>query len=131
MSKKRNQTATTAAPITPATMPSRSTDRWAGAMAVAILASPLTGGKVARQPCREHMICPLPRASEMSAFRAVQATAMVSQGGDHGLRRGCGGAGDEGSRGHHASVEWGPDLAAGGGHPRDRSPQPAPVAGPV
>src|SRR3989441_12793844 len=50
MSKKRNQTATTAAPIRPATMPSRSTDRWAGAMAVAILASPLTGGKVARQP---------------------------------------------------------------------------------
>src|SRR2546422_11184072 len=50
MSKKRNQTATTAAPIRPATMPSRSTDRWAGAMAVAILASPLTRGKVARQP---------------------------------------------------------------------------------
>src|SRR5438876_2658759 len=50
MSKKRNQTATTAAPIRPATMPSRSTDRWAGAMAVAILASPLTGGKVACQP---------------------------------------------------------------------------------
>src|SRR5947208_490320 len=44
MSKKRNQTATAAAPIRPATMPSRSTDRWAGAMAVAILASPLPGG---------------------------------------------------------------------------------------
>src|SRR5712692_9971123 len=50
MSKKRNQTATTTAPIRPATMPSRSTDRFAGAIAVAILASPLMGGKVARQP---------------------------------------------------------------------------------
>src|SRR2546422_1545269 len=34
------------------------------------------------------MICPLPRASEMSAFRAVRRTAMVNEGGDHGVRRG-------------------------------------------
>src|SRR5438128_10724447 len=61
MSKKRNQTATTAAPIRPATMPSRSTDRWAGAMAVVILASPLTGGKVARQPHPEVVIAEVRR----------------------------------------------------------------------
>src|SRR5438093_10670648 len=84
-----------------------------------------------RVGCREQMICPLPRASEMSAFRVVQATAIVSQGGDHGLRRGRGGAGDESPRSHHAGVEWGAELAAGGGHPRDRAPQPAAVAGPV
>src|SRR5438552_17645118 len=81
--------------------------------------------------CREQMICPLPRASEVSAFRAVQAIAMVSQGGDHGLRRGRGGAGDESPRGHHAGVEWSAELAAGGGHFGDRSAQPAAVAGPV
>src|SRR5439155_1819101 len=32
--------------------------------------------------CREHMICPLPRASEMSAFAGRRATAIVNQGGD-------------------------------------------------
>src|SRR5439155_5128332 len=60
--------------------------------------------------CREQMICPLPRASEVSAFRAVQAIAMVSQGGDHGVRRGRGGAGDESPRGDHAGGEWSAEL---------------------
>src|SRR5260370_6325470 len=87
--------------------------------------------QVLRRRCREHMICPLPRASEMSAFRAVQATAMVSKGGDHGLRRGRGGAGDESPRGHHAAVEWSTELPAAGGHPRDRSPQPPPLPPPL
>src|SRR2546426_313856 len=44
-SKKRNHTATTTAPIRPATTPSRSTDRLAAAIAVAILAPRLTRGQ--------------------------------------------------------------------------------------
>src|SRR5262249_14910635 len=43
--------------------------------------------------CREHMICPLPRANEMSALAVVRGTAIVNQGGDDGLRRGRRGAG--------------------------------------
>src|SRR5438552_16331400 len=64
--------------------------------------------------CREHMICPLPRASEMSAFAGRRATAIVNQGGDDGARRGRPGAGHEDPRGHHASVGWSHHLVAGG-----------------
>src|SRR5262252_8641267 len=42
--------------------------------------------------CREHMICPLPRANEMSAFRAGCRTSISNQGGAdgrYGDRRGA------------------------------------------
>src|SRR5216683_3096360 len=83
-----------------------------------------------RPACREHMICPLPRASEMSAFRVDWHTAMV-MGGDHALCRGRRGAGHEGAAGHHASTEWGDQLGASRRDPRPRAAQCAALAGPV
>src|SRR5437899_6222689 len=80
--------------------------------------------------CREHMICALPRASEMSAVRAVSGRAMV-EGGDHALCRGCRGAGHEDPASHRARVEWGHHLGAGGGHLGSRSAQHAALARPL
>src|SRR5713101_4803444 len=79
----------------------------------------LVSNRTERPRCREHMICPLPRASEMSAFRVGGHTAMV-MGGDHALCRGRRGAGHEGAAGHHASTEWGDQLGASRGDPRPR-----------
>src|SRR2546426_635419 len=56
--------------------------------------------------CREHMICPLPRASEMSAFRTDGRRDRASQGGGDALRRGRCGAGHEDAGGHPACAEW-------------------------
>src|SRR5881628_675957 len=84
-----------------------------------------------RDSCREHMICPLPRASEMSAFAGRRATAIVNQGGDDGARRGRPGAGHEDPRGHHASVGWSHHLVAGGRYPGPRSAQRAALARPL
>ena len=77
----------------------------------------MTVKKVAEY-CREHMICPLPRAREMSALRMGRATGRGTEGGADGLRRGRHGAGHEAARGHLASIEWSDQLAASGGHPR-------------
>src|SRR2546425_3824434 len=89
------------------------------------------GVKERRWWCREHMICPLPRASEMSAFAGRRATAIVNQGGDDGARRGRPGAGHEDPRGHHASVGWSHHLVAGGRYPGPRSAQCAALARPL
>ena len=63
--------------------------------------------------CREHMICPLPRASELSALRAVGVQAIGTQGGADGPRRGRSGAGHETAGSHHAGIEWRADVVAG------------------
>jgi hypothetical protein len=61
------------------------------------------------------MICPLPRASEVSALRAAGGTAIGIQGGADGSRRGRGGAGHETAGSHHAGLEWHPDAVRGRG----------------
>src|SRR5262252_8700364 len=75
-------------------------------------------GKGIRRTCREHMICPLPRASEMSAFGVGRGTAIGNQGGADGVHRGRRGAGHEDPRSRHASLEWDNHVAAGRRHPR-------------
>ena len=54
--------------------------------------------------CPEHMICPLPRASELSALRAVGVQAIGTQGGADGPRRDRSGAGHETAGSHHAAL---------------------------
>src|SRR5206468_332045 len=87
--------------------------------------------KATRATCREHMICPLPRASEMSAFRAERHRDIGNQGGTDALARDRRGAGDEATGSHLARLEWCPELVAGGRYPRHRSPEPAPLARPL
>src|SRR2546422_9798402 len=60
--------------------------------------------------CREHMICPLPRANDLTA-PSTQPGCHGHRGGGDDLRPGCGGAGHESVRGPDA----GPEGAAAGG----------------
>src|SRR2546427_12383642 len=43
-------------------------------------------GKAPDFGCREHMICPLPRASEVAALRADRGIAISKYGGRQGVR---------------------------------------------
>src|SRR5688572_11004904 len=79
--------------------------------------------------CREHMICPLPRASEMSAPAGGRWGSMEAGEGLHDLRGHRRGAGDEGAGRDTARDEWGAELAAGGRHSGDAPAQPAALAG--
>src|SRR5882672_603845 len=79
--------------------------------------------------CSEHIICPVPRAHEMSALSRIQRRDRASQGGGNGLCRSRGGAGHEAAGNHLACVEREPDLVAGGGHSGPRSPYRAALAG--
>src|SRR3989449_10117709 len=81
--------------------------------------------------CREHMTCPLPRASEMSAFRAARCRDIGNPGGADALPRDRRGAGDEATGSHLARLEWCPQPVAGGRYPRHRSPELAPFARPL
>src|SRR5882762_1699211 len=66
------------------------------------------------------MICPLPRASEVSALRESRLRGRCPHGGGHGLHPGGLGAGDEGARDFPAGHERGDQLVAGrGDHRRD------------
>src|SRR2546427_8571429 len=132
------------------TVPTRHT--WAGnavlmcsCRALGILAkahSPLLTGRraltVARRlppvngpcyPCREHMICPLPRANEMSALQARWDRAMSNKEGAHALSRGRRGAGHETTGGHLPSLGGDADVVAGRRYFGNRPPQPATLAG--
>jgi hypothetical protein len=60
--------------------------------------------------CREYMICPLPRANEMSAFRAEAGRAIGGKETADALCRRRRGAGYEGPRGDHAGAEWAQKL---------------------
>src|SRR6266581_8746749 len=88
------------------------------------------GVKDAHLLCREHMICPLPRASDLSALRAVSGRAMVS-GGDHALYRGRCGASHEDPASHRTRVEWSHHVVAGSRHPGPRSAEHAALARPL
>src|SRR5262245_17085896 len=70
--------------------------------------------------CREHMICPLPRANDL--------TAPNGRPGWDSHRGGGRGAGHEGARSHLARVEWTAIVVAGGrcaGGERAHGPAPA------
>src|ERR1700704_2908587 len=62
--------------------------------------------------CREFMICPLPRASEVSALRESRLGGTCPHGGGHGLHPGGLGAGHEGTRDFPAGDERGDQLVA-------------------
>src|SRR6266540_4065664 len=81
--------------------------------------------------CREYMICPLPRANEMSALRAGPSTAMSGKETIHGHGLGRRGADDETPRGYLSCPGGESDLVAGGRHPGDGATQSAALAGPV
>src|SRR5216117_1265302 len=61
------------------------------------------------------MICPLPRAREMSASETRGRRDIANQGGGDGLRRGDGGAGHEAAGGHLARTGGRPHVAASRG----------------
>src|SRR5262245_4858413 len=67
--------------------------------------------------CREHMICPLFVASDLSAVRAV-ASQSVGREGQHALSAGGPGAGHDDSRGGAAGDERRDHLDPGGGDHR-------------
>src|SRR5437899_2759452 len=56
-------------------------------------------------PCREYMICPLPRANDLTV-PSRQPGCHHHRGGGDDLHPGCGGAGHEGPRGPHAGAQW-------------------------
>src|SRR5262249_4478440 len=64
--------------------------------------------------CREHMICPLPRATDVTALPGSQGWDGHRGGGDD-LHPGGRGASHESPRSHSAGVEWPAIVAAGGG----------------
>src|SRR5262249_4312094 len=80
------------------------------------------------EPCREFMICPLPRASEVSAFEPFRLRDRCPRGGGHGLYAGGLGAGHEGARDLSAGDERGHQLAEGGGDYRCDPPEHAALA---
>src|SRR5207245_2496896 len=82
-----------------------------------------------RARCREHMICPLPRANEMSALQARWDRAMSNKEGAHALSRGRRGAGHETTGGHLPSLGGDADVVAGRRYFGNRPPQPATLAG--
>ena len=75
------------------------------------------------------MICPLPSAREMSAFRADPGTAVNGKETIHGHGVGRRGADDETARGHLSGLGGESDLVASGRHPGAGSAQCAPLAG--
>src|SRR5438445_459984 len=85
--------------------------------------------KVCSDQCREHMICPLPRANEMSALQARWDRAMSNKEGAHALSRGRRGAGHETTGGHLPSLGGDADVVAGRRYFGNRPPQPATLAG--
>src|SRR5437879_8652385 len=83
----------------------------------------------APRACREHMICPLPRANEMSALQARWDRAMSNKEGAHALSRGRRGAGHETTGGHLPSLGGDADVVAGRRYFGNRPPQPETLAG--
>src|SRR5437660_5535018 len=75
------------------------------------------------------MICPLPRANEMSALQARWDRAMSNKEGAHALSRGRRGAGHETTGGHLPSLGGDADVVAGRRYFGNRPPQPATLAG--
>jgi hypothetical protein len=57
------------------------------------------------QQCREYMICPLPRANDLTAPNWLPGCHPHLLGG-HGLYPGGSGASREGARGPHAGAQW-------------------------
>src|SRR5207253_1909056 len=78
--------------------------------------------------CREHMICPLPRANEMSALRGETRRSIEAEEGHYDLRRHRHGAGDEDPGSDSPSDERGADMAAGCGYSGDAPAEPASMA---
>src|ERR1700688_1789633 len=76
--------------------------------------------------CRQHMICPVRLAREMSALRAVKV-------GDHAqhdlLHEGRDGAGNESRGSHFAGASQADYVVAGGGDYRHQRPADATLAG--
>src|SRR5262245_49910508 len=64
--------------------------------------------------CREHMICPLPRANDLTALSRPQGWDSHRGGGDD-LHQGGGGAGHEGAGSHLARIERTAIVVAGSG----------------
>src|SRR5262245_23034965 len=94
-----------------------------------LIALPPRGCQEQRFSCSEHIICPVPRAREVSALAATRRSDRANQGGGDALRRGRSGAGHEDAGSHLAGAQRGPDLDSGGRDPRPRSAQLAPLAG--
>src|SRR5262249_48305600 len=76
------------------------------------------------------MICPLPRANDLTA-PSRQPQCGSHRGGGNDLHRGCGGAGHESAGRDSASVERTAELAGGGRWARCESAHRAPLAFPL
>src|SRR5512138_28329 len=76
---------------------------------------------MAAMACREHMIGPLPRASEMSAFSGRGGKGMARDGGGHAVAALGRGAGDADQGSAVAGDEQGVQLASRGGDPGDHA----------
>src|SRR5438046_5337291 len=71
------------------------------------------------------MICPVPRANEMSALRGEPRRSIEAEEGHYDLRRHRHGAGDEDPGSDSPSDERGADMAAGCGYSGDAPAEPA------
>src|SRR6266480_6572978 len=93
-------------------------DRWTRAASGGEDSATALRSQGRRGTCREHMICPLPRANEMSALSGEDRRSIAPREGRYDLRSHRLGAGDEDPGSHPARDEWSGDVAAGRRHPR-------------